>query len=117
MDEKENPAVTALTRMPPAMLEEFANNPAALEKHARILLAANIDIHHRKMRLPDASPEMRQKFMTFLADIGNLSSSKAAKAAAAGGNAPGFSVNIVLNSPVELTRKPVVAEVIENQAK
>lgn len=116
MDDKENPAVTALTRMPPALLEELGTNEAALQKHARILLAVNIDVHHRQMRQANAPIESRQKFMSFLAEVGNVGSKAAAKAAAAN-TGPAFSVNFILptgTTTKELTSKPVVAEVIEN---
>lgn len=110
----DNPAVTALTAIPPAVLEEFRDNPDAAAPYARIMYGTGVVAMNDLMRDPKVPLRTRLDWLDHLARIGNIEKKQSATATQ---NGPGFSVNIVLNSPQPGATLPAAtAQVVDVKA-
>lgn len=94
----DNPAVLAQTGLSPAMLEDIAKDPKALTGPMRKLLFVTIDNIHMLMKDPKVPMTQRLAYAELLAKLGDAIPKQAALGAGAGAG-PGFSVEIVFNSP------------------
>lgn len=68
----DNPAVAALVTMPPALLEEFAQNPKARKDHFTKLMLVQTDVYHMKLKDPNIPLSQRLAFMEFLAKVADV---------------------------------------------
>jgi len=107
----DNPAISAQLAMPPALLEEFIQNPKAFRAHHLKMLAVHADVVHMKLKDPSVGIAQRIQFMEFLAKISDILP-KAAQAANASAG-PGLTVKIVFKEPPTAAPLPMV-EVVEN---
>lgn len=67
-----NPALEQHTSMPPAVIEEIAEDPKAIEKIARAMAGVNLDNLFTLMRNPNVSVTQRIEFQRLLNDMGKL---------------------------------------------
>ncbi len=110
----ENPAVTAKTRIPPALLDEAGKDPKVIEEMARKIYFVNLDRIQRQISAQGDNVPLRTRldYMEHVAKIGQLGEKKAA-ASAAGAGAPGFSISIVLPQTSTAANSLPKVEVIE----
>lgn len=96
----ENPALTRLTDMPPALVAAIQDDPAVLQPIARAMGAINMHNLFKQVSHPDATVAHRVEFQKLVNKIGQLEpETKAASA--------GFVFNINLGGDKQVT---VVAE-------
>lgn len=95
MLDDDNPAVRALTLIPPAMLEEFRDNAEALAPVARVAWGTQLDAMLELARDPKFGNAIRLELMKHLAEVGGINKKQQATAQ----TGPGFSVNIVFKGP------------------
>lgn len=109
----DNPAVAALVTMPPALLEELAQNPKARKDHFTKLMLVQTDVFHMRLKDPNIPLTQRLAFMEFLAKVADvLPKPQAANASAA---APVAVLNI--NFRGKKKDLPFVEVVREGQAE
>lgn len=87
-----NPAVAKHLNIPPALLEEVADNPAVLQPVARVMGVVNLHNMFMQVSTPDATFNQRAEFQKLVNKIGRLEPE-----ADTGGPGNGFSLKIVLN--------------------
>jgi hypothetical protein len=93
-----NPAVTSLTNIPPAMLEDLIENPQAMNPTYRIMLASAVDATYRRIQDPSTPVGQRIQFIDQLAKLADAYP-KAGIQANANAGGPALSVQIIFNKP------------------
>lgn len=91
-DKVDNPAVSAHTRIPPAIVEAIADDAKAMEPIARAMAAVNLDNLFTMMRNPNIAAGQRIEFQRLLNDMGKLARKDEAGAAAM--NLPLVTINL-----------------------
>lgn len=112
--DQNNPAVTTLTDMSPALLADLEDNPALLKGIATVMAAVQLEALHRISNNPTTPTGQRIQIFeatTKVAEIGAYG--KASQQQTSPGT--GFSVNIIMNnSPTKVeTSAPVVVDVVD----
>lgn len=109
--DQNNPAVTTLTDMSPALLADLEDNPALLKGIATVMAAVQLEALHRISNNPATPTGQRIQIFEATTKVAELGAyGKASQQQVSPGT--GFSVNIIMNSsPTKLeTSAPVVVD-------
>lgn len=111
--DQNNPAVTTLTDMSPALLADLGDNPALLKGIATVMAAVQLEALHRISNNPSTPTGQRIQIFEATTKVAELGAyGKASQQVTPG---TGFSVNIIMNNtPTKLeTSVPVVVDVTD----
>ncbi len=100
-----NPAVTAQTRIPPALLEAVADDPAVGRRMFRKMMMVQADKLHRLSLDPNTATSLRLQIAEWFSKNADFAPKALAANASAG---PTFSININMDKKKELPMVEVV---------